>query len=260
MIQSSDTTITSVVHGKTVLSNHYTTVTLSPTNTPTANSKSSSLKHGLSKKDRNIVLGCCLGIGIPFVLIILIIIYYLFIRSKPESYIDSDGQIVTTYSDNPLLKFWYTMIGKSPESTTLVSSSQNNNNQSNSNSGSNRNSTIKLGSNINSSSPKHLNGSPFTLHDEFEDDGDYEISITDSNDNNDNEKYMHLDPSTIPPLNNNNNNNNNIPSGSPESSPNNMYSRFIERFDTGSMTDSQSDGDTDDDDRSSHRVLGVTNY
>lgn len=155
------------------------------------------------------------------------------------------------------------MIGKTPESTTLVSSPQMNN-QSNSNSGSNRNSTIKNGSNINSSSPKHLNGTPFTLHDEFEDDGDYEISITDSNDNNDNlnEKYMHLDPSTIPPLNNNNNtstNNNNIQSDSHESSPNNMYSRFIERFDTGSITDSQSDSDTDDD-RSSHRVLGVTNY
>ncbi|CCK70130.1 Mtl1p KNAG_0D03840 [Huiozyma naganishii CBS 8797] len=106
-----DMTITSVIQGKTILSDMYTTVTLSASATATGEKKSTH-RGGLSKKNRNIVLGCCLGIGIPFLIIVLILLYHFCISPRRESFIDSDGQVITSYRRNPFVRLWYDIIGK----------------------------------------------------------------------------------------------------------------------------------------------------
>lgn len=103
-------TYTSIIEGKTVLSDYYTTITLIPT--ATSNSKNQS-PGGVSKKNRNIILGCCLGIGIPVILIIALFIYVTCIRSKKIDFIDSDGKVVSTYKMNKFKVFWFFLMGKS---------------------------------------------------------------------------------------------------------------------------------------------------
>ena len=83
---------------------------------PSSTNKPNSKTHkggSLSKKDRNIVLGCCLGIGIPLVLIIALFIYVTCIRSKKIDFIDSDGKVVSTYKMNKFKLFWLFLMGKS---------------------------------------------------------------------------------------------------------------------------------------------------
>lgn len=83
---------------------------------PSSTSKPNSKSHksgSLSKKDRNIVLGCCLGIGIPLVLIIALFVYVTCIRSKKIDFIDSDGKVVSTYKMNKFKLFWFFLMGKS---------------------------------------------------------------------------------------------------------------------------------------------------
>ena len=95
-----------------MLSNYYTTITLRPS----ATAKANSAKHtsgGLSSKNRNIVLGCCLGIGIPIVLIIALFLYVTCIRAKKVDFIDSDGKVVSTYKMNKFKLFWLFLMGKS---------------------------------------------------------------------------------------------------------------------------------------------------
>lgn len=75
-----------------------------------ANAKNSS--SGLSKKNRNIVIGCVVGIGAPLIIAILAILYFYCIQSRKTDFIDSDGKVVTAYRANWLTKWWYGLIGK----------------------------------------------------------------------------------------------------------------------------------------------------
>ena len=99
-----------------MLSNYYTTITMRPSATAKANSSNKHTSGGLSKKNRNIVLGCCLGIGIPVFLVIALFIYVTCIRSKKVDFIDSDGKVVSTYKMNKFKLFWYFLMGKSTNS------------------------------------------------------------------------------------------------------------------------------------------------
>ncbi|EGA85713.1 Mid2p [Saccharomyces cerevisiae VL3] len=103
-------TITSIINGKTILSNHYTTVTYTPS--ATADSSNKSKSSGLSKKNRNIVIGCVVGIGVPLILVILALIYMFCIQSSRTDFIDSDGKVVTAYRANKFTKWWYMLLGK----------------------------------------------------------------------------------------------------------------------------------------------------
>ncbi|CAI4657893.1 BDM_1a_G0038610.mRNA.1.CDS.1 [Saccharomyces cerevisiae] len=103
-------TITSIINGKTILSNHYTTVTYTPS--ATADSRNKSKSSGLSKKNRNIVIGCVVGIGVPLILVILALIYMFCIQSSRTDFIDSDGKVVTAYRANKFTKWWYMLLGK----------------------------------------------------------------------------------------------------------------------------------------------------
>lgn len=101
--------MTSIIEGKTILSNHYTTITYSATATGNAKGTSHS---GLSKKNRNIVIGCVVGIGLPLIIMILVLIYMFCIRSKKTDFIDSNGNVVTAYRTNKVSKLWHSVIGK----------------------------------------------------------------------------------------------------------------------------------------------------
>ncbi|CCF56090.1 hypothetical protein KAFR_0A06550 [Kazachstania africana CBS 2517] len=99
--------VTTVVQGKTVVSDRYTTITYSPTTTA-----SSKKTHGLSKKSKNIIIGCVVGIGVPLIIACLAIFYMFFIRSKRTDFIDSNGNVVTAYRANKINRLWNYLSGK----------------------------------------------------------------------------------------------------------------------------------------------------
>ncbi|CAI5082248.1 BEM_collapsed_G0021080.mRNA.1.CDS.1 [Saccharomyces cerevisiae] len=106
--------------GQTILSNYYTTITYSPT--ASASSGKDSHHSGLSKKNRNIIIGCVVGIGAPLILILLILIYMFCVQPKKTDFIDSDGKIVTAYRSNIFTKIWYFLLGKKIGETERFSS------------------------------------------------------------------------------------------------------------------------------------------
>ncbi|CAI4473011.1 CQS_1a_G0019260.mRNA.1.CDS.1 [Saccharomyces cerevisiae] len=117
---TSSTDATSSAKGQTILSNYYTTITYSPT--ASASSGKDSHHSGLSKKNRNIIIGCVVGIGAPLILILLILIYMFCVQPKKTDFIDSDGKIVTAYRSNIFTKIWYFLLGKKIGETEKFSS------------------------------------------------------------------------------------------------------------------------------------------
>ncbi|EDO16764.1 hypothetical protein Kpol_526p17 [Vanderwaltozyma polyspora DSM 70294] len=106
------TTITSVISGHTVLSNHYTTITYSAT---ASNNAAATHGQGLSTKNRNIIIGCVVGIGVPFLISIGVIIFTCCLRNKRNDFIDSDGKVVTTYNPNIFATWWRKLVGKNTD-------------------------------------------------------------------------------------------------------------------------------------------------
>lgn len=100
-------TITSMISGKTVVSNLYTTFTY-----PADAGQKSQSGHGLSKKNRNIIIGCVVGIGVPLIILALLLIYFFCVQSTKTDFIDSDGKVVTAYRANKVTKWWYAILGK----------------------------------------------------------------------------------------------------------------------------------------------------
>lgn len=90
-----------------MVSNLYTTYTY----TADAGQKSQT-SHGLSKKNRNIIIGCVVGIGVPLIIVVLLLIYFFCVQSKKTDFLDSDGKVVTAYRANKLTKWWYALLGK----------------------------------------------------------------------------------------------------------------------------------------------------
>ncbi|SCU90850.1 LADA_0F06744g1_1 [Lachancea dasiensis] len=108
---TSKQTLTTMINGRTVVSTVYYTAT------STAGSKGSENGgSGLSKKNRNIVIGCVVGIGVPILLGILAFFYFFCIRSKKTNFINSEGHVVTAYKQNKLTRWWYALMGKSGRS------------------------------------------------------------------------------------------------------------------------------------------------
>lgn len=97
--------------GHTTLSNYYSTYTKKETGTANLDAAG---RHsgGLSHKNRDIVIGCCVGIGVPLLIVIGVLIYMFCVRSRETDFIDSDGKVVTAYRANVLTKLWYAMLGK----------------------------------------------------------------------------------------------------------------------------------------------------
>lgn len=62
---------------------------------------------GLSSKNKKIVIGCVVGIGVPLLIAFGILVYYFFIKSKKVNFIDSDGKVVTAVKANKFTKLWY---------------------------------------------------------------------------------------------------------------------------------------------------------
>lgn len=110
--------MTNVINGETIVSNLYMTIAVSATQNPIDTNKVTSKHTGLSTKNRNIVIGCCVGIGVPILFVLALIFYWCCIREKHESFIDSDGQIITTYRDNAFVTFWYRLFGATPHGKT----------------------------------------------------------------------------------------------------------------------------------------------
>lgn len=99
--------------GKTILSNHYTTITQSAAATAQSSSdKSGSGGSKLSKKNRNIVIGCVVGIGVPLLLAVLAFFYFYCMKTKKTNFIDSEGHVVTAYRQNKLTRWWRSAMGK----------------------------------------------------------------------------------------------------------------------------------------------------
>lgn len=109
-------TVTRVVHGRTVLANQFTTITLSAS-TVTSMTINSKKVPPLSKHNRNIVIGCCVGIGLPVLIVAMALIHLFCLRSRKTDFIDSDGQIVTAYSDTNVVKGFKELLGKTSEPT-----------------------------------------------------------------------------------------------------------------------------------------------
>lgn len=96
----------SVISGSTVRITQTLTATGSDFN---AQNKSHA---GLSTKNRNIIIGCCVGIGVPLLIVIAVLTYMFCVRSRETDFIDSDGKVVTAYRANVLTKWWYALLGK----------------------------------------------------------------------------------------------------------------------------------------------------
>lgn len=92
----------------TVALNSYTTITL--TATPTSESKTSS--SGLSSKNKKIVIGCVVGIGVPLLIVALILTYMFCVKPRRTNFLNSDGKIVTAYTAGKFSRWWKTMMGK----------------------------------------------------------------------------------------------------------------------------------------------------
>lgn len=108
---------------------------------PDGSTNKNKTTSGLSKKNRNIVIGCCVGIGVPLLLLILLFLYHYCIKPKQTNFIDSDGKVITAYKTNNLQRFFNSLIGKnknteqyqtkSPLGNTIVTSMNNNKIQNN---------------------------------------------------------------------------------------------------------------------------------
>ena len=92
------------------MSDLYTTITYTPTATHGANNKK--VHHGLSKKNRNIVIGCVVGIGVPLIVLTLFLLYVFCIRSPKTDFINSDGKVITAYRPNKITKWWNALMGR----------------------------------------------------------------------------------------------------------------------------------------------------
>ncbi|KTB11426.1 Cell wall integrity sensor MID2 [Nakaseomyces glabratus] len=68
--------------------------------------------HGLSKKNRNIVIGCVVGIGVPLIVLTLFLLYVFCIRSPKTDFINSDGKVITAYRPNKITKWWNALMGR----------------------------------------------------------------------------------------------------------------------------------------------------
>ncbi|KAL6941939.1 hypothetical protein ACO0QE_003102 [Hanseniaspora vineae] len=99
-------TLTTVVDGQTIYSNIYTTITATASVLPGGKQNSGS-SGGLSSKNKKIVIGCVVGIGVPLLIVLGILVYYFFIKSKKVNFIDSDGKVVTAVKANKFTKLWY---------------------------------------------------------------------------------------------------------------------------------------------------------
>ncbi|EDO15270.1 hypothetical protein Kpol_455p1, partial [Vanderwaltozyma polyspora DSM 70294] len=104
------TLTTELVNGTSRVSDIYITITATASSTGTNDNTNG--HKGLSRKNRNIIIGCVVGIGVPLLIGIAIVLYIFCIQSKKTDFIDSDGKVVTAYSANKLTLWWYKLLGK----------------------------------------------------------------------------------------------------------------------------------------------------
>lgn len=84
---------------KTVIIDHTTTLTVMPQESSTSTSMTTadlanqnSHTGSITSKNRNIIIGCTVGIGLPLLVGIGLVVY--FTRNKARSFINSEGELV----------------------------------------------------------------------------------------------------------------------------------------------------------------------
>ncbi|AET40505.1 Mid2p Ecym_6111 [Eremothecium cymbalariae DBVPG len=102
-------TIISVVDGNTVFSTTYIT---SPVSATSETDGGSSHTTGLSTKNKNIVIGCIVGIGLPIILVVSLIFLRTCVKSERTDFINSEGKVITAYSTSRLSTLWNSLLGK----------------------------------------------------------------------------------------------------------------------------------------------------
>ncbi|AEY96679.1 FAEL302Wp [Eremothecium gossypii FDAG1] len=75
-------------------------------------SQTTAPSRGLSKKDKNIIIGCVVGICVPLLIVIACVVFYTCVREDRTNFINSDGKVITAYSTSRLSKWWSTLLGR----------------------------------------------------------------------------------------------------------------------------------------------------
>lgn len=82
------------------------------TSTHTSFSTKPGKHHGLSSKNKKIVAGVVVGVGVPFIILIIWLVYFFMIKGKKQRYIDSQGREVIDIKHNKFVRYiWCDLLG-----------------------------------------------------------------------------------------------------------------------------------------------------
>lgn len=126
------------------------------TSTQTSFSTKPGKHHGLSSKNKKIVAGVVVGVGVPFIILIIWLIYFFMLKGKKQRYIDSQGREVIDIKHNKVVRYiWCDLLGFSfkdaPDKSMYSNSSfrnSNNLNRGGSKNSSHMNNLGVLGTNV----------------------------------------------------------------------------------------------------------------
>lgn len=105
---TSETLSTYTSNGQVVV----TQVFLTLTSTHTSFSTKAGKHHGLSSKNKKIVAGVVVGVGVPVIILVIWLIYFFMLKGKKERYIDSQGREVIDIKHNKFVRYiWCDLFG-----------------------------------------------------------------------------------------------------------------------------------------------------
>ncbi|KAL6935416.1 hypothetical protein ACO0R3_000459 [Hanseniaspora guilliermondii] len=130
-----------------------TQVFMTLTSTHTSFSTKPGKHHGLSNKNKKIVAGVVVGVGVPFIILIVWLIYFFMLKGKKQRYIDSQGREVIDVKHNKFVRYiWCDLLGFSFKDDADQSMYNNSNS-----SFRNSNNFMNRGGSKNSSNHNHMN-------------------------------------------------------------------------------------------------------
>ncbi|KAL6927380.1 hypothetical protein ACO0SA_003678 [Hanseniaspora valbyensis] len=128
MTSQSESLSTYTSDGQVIVTKVYLTLT------STSYSTAPAAHHGLSSKNKKIVAGVVVGVGVPLLILLFWLIYFFLIKGKKQTYIDSQGRVVVDVKRNKFVKYiWCDLFGLSFKSDRVSPN------------GSQRNSGVKRG-------------------------------------------------------------------------------------------------------------------
>ncbi|KAL6938999.1 hypothetical protein ACO0OL_000622 [Hanseniaspora opuntiae] len=130
-----------------------TQVFMTLTSTHTSFSTKPGKHHGLSSKNKKIVAGVVVGVGVPFIILIIWLIYFFMLKGKKQRYIDSQGREVIDIKHNKFVRYiWCDLLGFSFKDDADQSMYNNSNssfrNSNNLNRGGSKNSSNHMNNNL----------------------------------------------------------------------------------------------------------------